>query len=196
MKRSMLTLALASFSCIAGGAAGAAYAGIPDADGIIHACFKSSSTNQGSLRVIDTAKGQTCGGGESPLQWRQSSPEVPKVSASQTSGSGIIVAPGYSESATVSITAPAAGHVLVTGWATAFGLAADQFAFARLRDTASGVESHAQGARVAAGDSAVLSVGWMFEVEAGEQVFALETKGVVGTINIGSATIIAVFLPD
>lgn len=196
MTRTRLAQALASLSYLAGGAAGAAYAGIPDADGIIHACLKSSSTNQGALRVIDTDKGQTCGNNESPLQWRQSSPEVPKVSASQTSGSGIIVAPGYNESATVSITAPTAGQVLVTGWATAFGLAADQSAFVRLRDTASGSESHVQGARLAVGDHAVLSVGWMFDVEAGEQVFALDTKGVGGTINIGSATIIAVFLPD
>jgi hypothetical protein len=149
MTRTRLALALAGISCIAGGAAGAAYADNPDADGI-----------------------------------------------TQTSGSGIIVAPGYNETATVSITAPTAGHVLVTGWTTAFGLATDQSAFARLRDTASGIESLVQGARLASGDHAVLSVGWIFEVEAGERVFALDTKGVGGTINTGSSTIIAVFLPD
>jgi hypothetical protein len=177
-------------------AAGAANASIPDANGIIHACFKSSSTNQGALRVIDTDKGQACGSSESPLQWRQTSPVVPQARASQGAAPGIILSGDFSVAATVSITAPTAGRVLVNGWTTVSGLGPDQFAYIKLRDTTSGVESSIQGARVPAGDSSVLSVGWLFEVAAGEQVYALGIRGVGGTINTGSATITAVFLPE
>jgi hypothetical protein len=32
---------------------------IPDAGGVIHGCYKKTSPNQGTLRVIDTEKAQT-----------------------------------------------------------------------------------------------------------------------------------------
>ena len=47
-------------------AAGAAYATIPDANGVIHGC---SATKDGSLRVIDPDAGQSCGTKESALDW-------------------------------------------------------------------------------------------------------------------------------
>ena len=60
---------------IAAVAAGAtAYASIPDSSGVIHGCFKSSTGNQGALRVIDTDKGQTCANGETPISWNQHGP--------------------------------------------------------------------------------------------------------------------------
>ena len=37
---------------------GIAYATIPDAGGVIHGCYQK--THQGTLRVIDTGKAQTC----------------------------------------------------------------------------------------------------------------------------------------
>jgi hypothetical protein len=46
--------------CLAAG--GIAYANIPDTGGVIHACFKKTSPNQGTLRVIDSDKGQRRGG--------------------------------------------------------------------------------------------------------------------------------------
>jgi hypothetical protein len=58
--------------------AGIASATIPDADGVIHACYKKSSPNQGTLSVIDTGKGQSCSGGETPLTWSQTGPEGPQ----------------------------------------------------------------------------------------------------------------------
>lgn len=50
---------------VAGLAAGAAWATIPDGSGTIHACY---STSDKSLRVIDTG---TCNKGEAPLSWSQ-----------------------------------------------------------------------------------------------------------------------------
>jgi hypothetical protein len=45
-----------------------AWAAIPDADGVIHACYKQSN---GALRVID-APAEVCDASESPLNWSQS----------------------------------------------------------------------------------------------------------------------------
>jgi hypothetical protein len=59
-------------------AGGIAYAAIPDAGGIIHACYKKSSLNQGSLRVIDTEKAQTCSNSETQLNWSQTGPQGPQ----------------------------------------------------------------------------------------------------------------------
>lgn len=49
-------------------------AGIPDASGVIHGCYKK---DQGSLRVIDTEMGQTCLSSEIALQWNQTGPQGP-----------------------------------------------------------------------------------------------------------------------
>jgi hypothetical protein len=51
-------------------AAGAAYATIPDAQGVIHACYKAS----GQLRVTDAG---SCGSGENALAWNQTGPPGP-----------------------------------------------------------------------------------------------------------------------
>ena len=53
-------------------AGGIAYATIPDGGGVIHACYQK---NQGTLRVIDTDKAQTCASSESPLTWSQTGPQ-------------------------------------------------------------------------------------------------------------------------
>lgn len=42
---------------------------IPDAQGIIHACYNPRQA--ATLRVIDTAKGQACTSNEKPLNWNQ-----------------------------------------------------------------------------------------------------------------------------
>jgi len=62
---------------------GVAYAAIPDASGVINACFKKSGNGdddegsgpKGSLRVIDTAKGETCKKNELALSWSQQGPK-------------------------------------------------------------------------------------------------------------------------
>jgi hypothetical protein len=48
-----------------------AYAAIPDAGGLIHGCYKKSSPNQGTLRVVDSEKGQTCSSSETSVNWNQ-----------------------------------------------------------------------------------------------------------------------------
>src|SRR5687768_2317556 len=53
-------------------------ASIPSgATGRINACYKNSSTNQGSLRVIDAEAGQGCGIGEVSLTWNQAGVQGP-----------------------------------------------------------------------------------------------------------------------
>jgi hypothetical protein len=59
-------------------AGGIAYAAIPDAGGVIHGCYKKSSPNQGTLRVIDTEKGQACSNSETGINWSQTGPQGPQ----------------------------------------------------------------------------------------------------------------------
>jgi hypothetical protein len=63
---------------------GIAYATIPDASGVIHGCYKKAPPNNkpapsdtGTLRVIDTDKGQTCSPSETPLDWNQTGQQGP-----------------------------------------------------------------------------------------------------------------------
>jgi hypothetical protein len=73
LSRRVVAAAVATMALIAAG--GIAYANIPDANGVIHACYKKTSPNQGTLSVIDTEKGQTCSGGAIPLTWNQTGPQ-------------------------------------------------------------------------------------------------------------------------
>jgi hypothetical protein len=66
MRRLIITAAIAVAVAISGGAI--AYASIPDSSGVIHGCYTVSG---GALRVIDTAKGQTCATGQHSLNWNQ-----------------------------------------------------------------------------------------------------------------------------
>ena len=54
-------------------AAGIAYASIPDSGGVIHGCYAKASGGAapGTLRVIDTGLGQSCGLNEVALNWNQ-----------------------------------------------------------------------------------------------------------------------------
>jgi Collagen triple helix repeat (20 copies) len=65
-----LSLGVGLALTIAGTAAYAGVSSIPDASGVIHGCFSST----GSLRVIDTAAGQTCRKHETSLTWNQAGP--------------------------------------------------------------------------------------------------------------------------
>jgi hypothetical protein len=59
-------VAVAGLACLA---AGAAFATIPDSNGVIHACYKSG----GQLRVIDPDTG-SCGSNETALSWSVQGP--------------------------------------------------------------------------------------------------------------------------
>jgi hypothetical protein len=67
-----VTAAAAVAVAITGGAI--AYASIPDATGVIHGCY---TVKGGSLRVIDTAKGQKCATGQQSLNWNQKGTQGP-----------------------------------------------------------------------------------------------------------------------
>jgi hypothetical protein len=66
-------------------AAGAAYATIPDSNGVIHGC---SANKDGSLRVIDLDAGQSCGTKESPLDWNSKGPAGPQGPIGPTGPTG------------------------------------------------------------------------------------------------------------
>jgi hypothetical protein len=74
-KKKLLAGAAAALAVVSGSAA---YAAIPDGSGVIHACYKSSNPNQGTLHVIDTTKGQKCTVGESAIDWNQKGPQGPQ----------------------------------------------------------------------------------------------------------------------
>lgn len=59
---------------VVGGLSSAAVlASIPDANGVIHGCIRN---NNGNLRIIDDAT-ETCGGGQTPLNFNQTGPQGP-----------------------------------------------------------------------------------------------------------------------
>ena len=70
---------------------GIAYAAIPDANGVINGCY---SSGQGQLRVIDTAKGETCKNNETAISWNQKGPkgdqgiQGPKGDTGETGATG------------------------------------------------------------------------------------------------------------
>jgi hypothetical protein len=97
------TLIVAGLTLIA---AGIAYASIPDTSGVISACYKKSSPNQGTLRVIDPTVGQTCSSAESPLSWNQRGPSDAYI----TSDSG---PPITYQTPIISRTLPAGNYTLI-----------------------------------------------------------------------------------
>jgi hypothetical protein len=69
IRPAVVALAIVGGLVVAGGIA---YATIPDASGVIHGCYNKT---QGSVRVIDSEKAQTCSNGEAPLNWSQTGPQ-------------------------------------------------------------------------------------------------------------------------
>ena len=65
-------------------AAGVAYATIPDASGVIHACYK---TNNGQLRVVDDAT-ESCKSSETEIAWSQVGPSGPTGATGPSGASG------------------------------------------------------------------------------------------------------------
>jgi len=57
---------------------GIAYASIPDSDGVIHGCYKTSNPGKGAVVVIDTDAGATCASGFTSLNWNQTGPQGPQ----------------------------------------------------------------------------------------------------------------------
>src|SRR5689334_4217023 len=75
-------LALAALVVLA--ASAAAYAAIPDGDGVFTACIAAD----GSLRVIDPSAGGECRGGENRVSWNKKGIEGPKGPTGATGPQG------------------------------------------------------------------------------------------------------------
>jgi len=88
--RSTLVAALVGIAGLVGLAVSAAWASIPDASGTIHACHTKVG---GLLRVIDTAKGQTCKSWETALDWNAAPPAPP----AELPDSFVVTTPGAME---------------------------------------------------------------------------------------------------
>jgi hypothetical protein len=70
MSKFKLAAILAAIAAVAAGSA--AFAAIPDGNGVIHACYWKGTT--GSMRIIDPAQGQKCTSNENELDWSQQGP--------------------------------------------------------------------------------------------------------------------------
>ncbi len=92
-RRHLLILGAAAILVVS---VGVAYAAIPDANGVIKGCFKKSGHDdddddggpKGSLRVIDTAKGEKCKKNETALSWNQKGPKGDKGDKGDTGAQG------------------------------------------------------------------------------------------------------------
>ncbi len=71
-RRGRRVIALAAAVVVLAGVV--AYASIPDANGVIHGCYKKSG---GTLRVIDNAVDRCDSRAEIPLSWNQTGPQGP-----------------------------------------------------------------------------------------------------------------------
>lgn len=70
-RRKTLALLIGAGAVLAFGV-GIAVASIPDASGVIHACYK---TSQGQTRIVESAA--DCNPAETPIQWSQTGPQGP-----------------------------------------------------------------------------------------------------------------------
>lgn len=96
--------------CVTAG--GIAYANIPDSGGVIHGCYKKTSPNQGTLRLIDTEKGQTCSGVENAVDWNQTGPQGAAgtaVAFASVSAAGTVFAAASENVSQASVSHPADG---------------------------------------------------------------------------------------
>ena len=64
---------------------GAAFAAIPDSNGVINGCYQK---NVGNLRVIDPSAGDSCRPSEVPISWSQTGPAGPQGPKGDTGATG------------------------------------------------------------------------------------------------------------
>jgi hypothetical protein len=81
MKRPATVAAVVALLAVAGGVA---YATIPDAGGVIHGCYKTSS---GALRVIDHPA-ESCLPSETSIEWSETGPSGPSGPSGSSGPSG------------------------------------------------------------------------------------------------------------
>jgi hypothetical protein len=131
--------ALITFAFVAVGSA--AYAAIPDGNGVIHGCYRKVSPNPGTIRLIDTAKGQACTTGENTLDWNQADkgdPGPPCVSTAYVKRVGHVGVPNLNKTSpakVATLSLPAGSYeVAVTGSATRTGNAPELSVICSLKE--------------------------------------------------------------
>lgn len=76
-KQQSKVLAGLTTGLVIGAGSAVVFAAIPDGNGVIHGCYRSSGAlANGSLRIIDSAA-QTCNNNETALAWNQTGPQGP-----------------------------------------------------------------------------------------------------------------------
>lgn len=104
---------------------------MPDPVGVIHGCFKRTD---GSLRVIDTATGQTCLNGYTPLSWSQTGPQGPSGAPGPSGPPGLsgvhVVDQTFSISGPLTIRCPTNETVLSVSFDEPDGQTHNQFYYA------------------------------------------------------------------
>jgi hypothetical protein len=84
-----------------GAAGGVAYSSIPDAQGVIHACYSNTAT--GALRVIDTDGSGICRGDETALDWNQQGQPGPTGHTGPQGPAGVALTYGRSVAGPISL---------------------------------------------------------------------------------------------
>jgi hypothetical protein len=134
--RSRTAVAVIAFAVGASLAGGLAWASIPNSKtGVISACYKTGTPNQGALRVIDSQAGAKCASGEKALGWNQIGPRGPQGTPGSTGARGPsdlwnvfagAKLPGFTQTNVAQLTLPAgrylvSAHVSVTNFTTNAG---------------------------------------------------------------------------
>jgi type VI secretion system secreted protein Hcp len=84
-RRRAMKIALPAALALGAGTA-VAIAAIPASDGTIHACYATTGTVTGAVRIVD--EGQTCATGEQTLTWSQTGPTGPSGAPGPTGDTG------------------------------------------------------------------------------------------------------------
>jgi hypothetical protein len=109
--RRALVISGAAAVILAGGAT-AAYASIPDGNGVIHGCYLKSD---GNLKVIDSAT-QTCKSDEKALNWNQAGPAGPSTAG--PSGLDVVTVDGPAGDQSIAYCPADNPYVLGGGYST------------------------------------------------------------------------------
>jgi hypothetical protein len=103
--------------------------------------------------------------------------------------------PAFASTATISITAAKAGTVLVNGWMTIIPIGLPGHVFVRVRDADTNEVSTIQAVTHDGVGPTPISIGWLFNVSAGEHTYSLD-GAVDGVISrFGNMTLRALYVP-
>jgi hypothetical protein len=176
-------------------AGGIAYAAIPDASGVIHGCYKKSSPNQGTLRVIDTERGQTCSSSENALSWNQTGPKGatgptgPTGPSDGYSASNDYMRVGGDDTTLVSVDVPA-GSYTVAAKTHVYNAVENSFAICELRAAGDAIDGNINRLIAPANDQVVPFLGVASLAEGGTIALVCNGNGVT-TVESENSRLVA-----